>query len=297
MLTISVIIPSYNSEKTIRQCIDSLLNQSVKPLEIIIADSSDDHTPAIIKKEYPTCKLIHFPKKTDPGTARNKAIKISTGDIIACIDSDCVADNNWLKNIREMHENNPTVSAIGGSVIPANDKNDRIGWAGYMAEFREYLPIHKASYVRHIPTCNISYKKSVFEGNRGFNPMYYPQEDMIFNFQITSNGGKILFSPEILVKHYHRSELKNFFQHQKKIGKITAQLIYKFELKGYFVTKFFPFTLPIIPLLALVKWINTIVAFRKMLFSYPVILSSLPYFTVGLYFWLNGFLIGTIRKL
>ena len=72
---LSVIIPSYNSEKTIRKCLDSLLDQTYEgEYEIIVVDSSDDKTPQIVTSLYPKVKLVHFRNKTDPGKARNIGI-------------------------------------------------------------------------------------------------------------------------------------------------------------------------------------------------------------------------------
>ena len=98
---ISVIIPSYNSEHTIEKCLDSLRNQSYRgEHEIILIDSSADTTPQIVSSKYPEIQLIHLEKKTDPGTARNIGIKEAKGDILALIDSDCIAAHDWLDNIK-----------------------------------------------------------------------------------------------------------------------------------------------------------------------------------------------------
>lgn len=291
MIRVSVIIPSYNSEKTIAGCIKSVLNQTFPPEEIIVADSSEDHTSEIIKAHFPEVALIHFRQKTDPGTARNAAIQLATGNIIACIDSDCEAHPNWLENMVHLHEAFPDVAAVGGAVLPANVPDDVIGHAGYLAEFREFLPKRKEGFVRHIPTCNISYKSWVFKKYGGYNPDYYPQEDMIFHYDLTSKGEKIFFSPKILVYHHHRSEKADFFRHQKRIGEITAKLIYLHHLKGYFFVRWYPFTSWSYPLIATLKWVNTIRAFP---FSYlRAHIRSIPYFSMGMLFWLRGFFHGS----
>ena len=57
---ISVIIPSYNSENTIKLCLDSLLSQSTtEEFEIILVDSSVDSTPKIVKSNYGNVQFIH----------------------------------------------------------------------------------------------------------------------------------------------------------------------------------------------------------------------------------------------
>jgi glycosyltransferase involved in cell wall biosynthesis len=73
---VSVVIPSFNSEQTIEKCINALYNQSYEgEYEVLLADSSNDNTRRIILKKYPQVELITFDKQTDPGTARNIAVK------------------------------------------------------------------------------------------------------------------------------------------------------------------------------------------------------------------------------
>jgi glycosyltransferase involved in cell wall biosynthesis len=132
---ISVIIPSYNSEETIEDCIDSLLNQSyADDYEIILVDSSQDRTPELVSRKYPNVKLIHFDKKTDPGTARNTGVQQSRGELIAFIDADCDASTDWLEKIESSHRSSYNI--IGGVVNNGNAENDLVGSAGYIAEFR-----------------------------------------------------------------------------------------------------------------------------------------------------------------
>ena len=101
---ISVIIPSYNSENTIGKCLSSLYNQTYKGnYEVVLADSSQDKTPDIVRDNFPQVQLIHFETKTDPGTARNEAIKKSEGKYILCIDSDCVAASDWIEKMVTYH--------------------------------------------------------------------------------------------------------------------------------------------------------------------------------------------------
>ena len=211
---ISVIIPSYNSESTIQKCLDSLINQSYGgEYEIILVDSSVDSTPQIVSSQYPRIKLTHFDKKTDPGTARNIGIEESKGDLIALIDSDCVAAHDWLEKIDWTHKSHYNI--VGGVVNNGNANDDIVAWAGYIAEFRDFLPEQPKREVMHIPTCNISYKKDIFTKFGYFKGEFYPQEDLVYNYNLWENGEKILLDPGIQVAHHHRSVLRDFLFHKK----------------------------------------------------------------------------------
>ena len=64
---VSVILPSYNSERTIVAVLNALKNQTFsEPYEIILVDSSSDSTPDLVRTNFPDIQFIHLEKKTDP---------------------------------------------------------------------------------------------------------------------------------------------------------------------------------------------------------------------------------------
>ena len=90
MKKVSVIIPIYNSEKYIEQCINSVINQTYKNLEIIVVDdnSTDNSLNKIKNIKDKRIKIIELKNNYGVSTARNKGIDASTGDYICFIDSD-----------------------------------------------------------------------------------------------------------------------------------------------------------------------------------------------------------------
>ena len=94
-MKVSIIIPVHNSEKYILECINSVINQTYKNLEIIIVDDkSTDNTINIIKNiKDKRIKLIKLKQNSGVSIARNKGIEASTGDYICFLDS----DDYWYK--------------------------------------------------------------------------------------------------------------------------------------------------------------------------------------------------------
>lgn len=290
---ISIIIPSYNSEKTIARCLHSLKTQTYEgDYEIIVVDSSEDRTPEIVKDRFPEVYFFHFPQKTDPGTARNYGIEKSHGEIICFIDADCEASPDWLDQLISIHESYP-YEAVGGSVENGNDPDAEVAWAGYMAEFREFLPEYPAREVNHIPTCNISYKRSVFRRIGLFNASFYPQEDLEFNYRLRRAGGKIFFIPSAKVQHHHRTEFKAFLQHQKRVGRVTSQVLQLLPLDGAFLAQNPLLATMASPFLPWVKWWRTIKVLARwksnLLKKHPLAVAILG---IGLFPWALGFLEG-----
>lgn len=294
---ISVIIPSYNSENTIEKCLDSLIAQSYRgKYEIILVDSSEDGTPGIMKNKYPQIQVIRFNNKTDPGTARNAGIGKAGGELVAFIDSDCIAANDWLEKIAKTHESKK-YRVVGGAVCNGNSEHDMVAWAGYLAEFREFLPERKMQEVMHIPTCNISYEKDVFLEFGLFQGKYYPQEDLIYNYNLWKNGEKILMDPQIQVKHTHRTGLRDFLNHQKKIGITTARVLKIIQLEGSFFARRPLIAALFSPFLLMIKFLRTVFVFLK--YRPDIIgkhaLALLPLF-LGLVYWASGFIAGANTK-
>ena len=85
---ISVVIPTYNRRKTIGRSIDSVLNQTLFPSEIIVVDDgSTDGTCDYIQSNFPSIRLLQQPNK-GVSSARNMGIRSSNSDWVALLDSD-----------------------------------------------------------------------------------------------------------------------------------------------------------------------------------------------------------------
>ena len=126
---VSIIMSSYNSEKYIRSCINSILNQSFNDFElIIIDDASSDKTRDIIKS-YQDKRIVFIQNNSNLGLTKNlnKAIKMSKGKYIARIDSDDVCVKERLAVQYDFMEKHPKVDVIGSNAYLINENNRIIG--------------------------------------------------------------------------------------------------------------------------------------------------------------------------
>ena len=125
---ISIIIRTKDEEAWIESCLNSILSQSIKNVEIIIVDNySQDNSLKIFKKFG--LKKIYKIKNYKPGKALNLGISKSTGDYIVCLSPHCIPKGqNWLKNlIKSLNRND--IGAVYGRQLPmsyssALDKRD-----------------------------------------------------------------------------------------------------------------------------------------------------------------------------
>jgi len=103
MITISVIIPVYNSESRLYDCLESILNQSFKDFEVIcINDNSNDNSLEILniyKSNYTNFEVINLHKNQGAGFCRNEGIKIAKGEYLSFVDSDDTISKDFLKEL------------------------------------------------------------------------------------------------------------------------------------------------------------------------------------------------------
>jgi glycosyltransferase involved in cell wall biosynthesis len=111
-MKVSVIIPVYNSEKHIREALDSVLNQTYKNIEIIVVDDgSSDHTPEVIRTHYPMIRYMGQ-KNGGAAKARNLGIREASGEWIAFLDSDDIWLPTKVEQQVEYFKNHPDVGFI-----------------------------------------------------------------------------------------------------------------------------------------------------------------------------------------
>ena len=119
---ISIVIPVYNSFDNIPKILENLTNQTFKPFEVIIIDSSTENLTEnyLINKKF-NFSLIY--KRVNnisyPGKARNIGINLSKGNYLGFIDSKTIPDIHWIKECLALVKN-PIKCVIGGVKVQAN---------------------------------------------------------------------------------------------------------------------------------------------------------------------------------
>jgi len=194
---ISIIITIKNEEKTIGSLLDSLVIQE-KPFEIIVVDAySSDDTEKIISgysKKYP--EICFYKKKGSRGEGRNYGVSKANGQVIAFTDGGCVADKNWLKHLRK--KINEGFDVVAGNTIDT----------GYFEDVKRVNIFYKGYDITY-PSCNLCYKKVLFDKIKGFDPRFITAEDIDLNFRAVDAGGKIAFTKHAII---YRKSAQNLLQ-------------------------------------------------------------------------------------
>jgi GT2 family glycosyltransferase len=131
-MEISIIISTlYKRPKELRECLESILNQSVKPLEVILINSNPNRE---VEKPFEelfkhfrnsgiAVKRIHIPNSSLPH-ARNTGVRFAKGNIILFIDDDVILDREYLKYILRTYYNHPDAMGVQGFITNRISKNN-----------------------------------------------------------------------------------------------------------------------------------------------------------------------------
>src|SRR5665647_867229 len=164
---VSVIVVTYNRPKDVREAVESLLNQSVKPFEVIVIDDGSN-PPSSTKFLTENLKVIRFDQEVGLVNARNYGVNIAKGECIAFIDDDAVAEKNWVKEIQKGLE---SADVIGGPIKPLYQALPPEWWNEKM--FGAYAGVGNAGAgrlgqgleqrARWICGCNMAFRTEVFK--------------------------------------------------------------------------------------------------------------------------------------
>lgn len=281
---ISVVVPCYNAEWSIRNCLQSLLTQDIKhPYEIIVIDSSNDNTAHIIKEEFPTVRLIKLEQQTYPGIGRNIGIREAQGQVIAFIDSDCVAHSRWLN--KAFHNIEKGYSVVGGE-IKNGDKFSYIGVADHVLTFNEFIPGTKRKEVGSMPSCNFIGKKDALKSVEGFPEDMITGEDTTFNYHL-SRKYKLLFDPQVKVIHHGRTTFRKFFRHHYNFGAHSAIARRRTNLPGQIFLNYpwLAFGLPFLRSVRISYRLarDNFLGLLQFIVTYPVIFAGMIVWSYGWY--------------
>jgi len=212
---VSVIVPIYNSEKYLRRCIESIINQSYKNIEIIlINDGSTDNSGEICDAYALDDKRIRviYTKNNGPAAARNIGIENSKGSFIFFIDADDFIENNALNLLVESY-NQHKADIVVGSFNKIRNSNSVYGHNGVFSSSKLLTKQDIIDYAR----CYLKkpnrftlfayswgrlFKSSIIKNNNLlFNSDLHTFEDVAFNFEYLNCTNEVFFLKEAIYNH------------------------------------------------------------------------------------------------
>lgn len=198
MKKVSIIVPIYNEEENLRKCIESLINQTYKELEIIlINDGSTDNSKEIIES-FKDKRIVAIHKKnTGISDTRNIGIDKSTGDYIMFVDSDDYLELNCIERLIETAEKENSEIVMFNYYLETPSKRIEIKLP--KIEARNLKEDKDLLTKIHLGPCTKIFKAELIKDN--LFPLNLKYEDVPFVVEAVIKAGKISFIPDYLY-HY-----------------------------------------------------------------------------------------------
>jgi GT2 family glycosyltransferase len=226
--TVSVAVCTRDRPEQLTRCLQSLLCSSERPLEIVVIDNAprSDATRQVVAR-FPQ---VRYYREPCPGLsrARNTAMAITTGDVIAFADDDVTVDTDWVAKLSRSFED-PKVMLVTGLVLPAELETQ--AQAIFERDFQYFHQGYRARYFdtdyfaklrgKGVPVwsigagANMAIRRSAFQRGYRFSTRLGPGvfggcgEDSEFWYHVMADGWSCFYEPAAAVYHYHRRDLRS----------------------------------------------------------------------------------------
>lgn len=240
MPKVSILVPIYNVEKYLRECLDSLINQTLKDIEIIcINDGSTDNCLQILKeyenKDY-RIKIINKPN-SGYGDSMNKGLAFASGEYVGIIESDDFTDKNMFEDLYKIAKNKNCEVVKSDWFQYWTDKNEnrKMGKISVFKSGKVTNALKDKSMLKITPSIWSAIYKTSFlrENNIRFLPTPGASyQDTSFTFKVFMCAKRVVLTPKAYV-HYRQDNMNSSV---KSKGKIYA-LCNEYEETENFINK------------------------------------------------------------
>ena len=189
MVKVSVIIPVYNVQKYIAKCLDSLVNQTLKDIEIIVVnDGSPDNSQKIVDKyvkKYPQMIKSYIKENGGQGSARNFGIKKAHGEYIGYVDSDdYVREDMFEKLYNKAKEDNLDIAICGNYIVDEDYKVINTELNNYVINDNK-----ENAFFGKLAVWNKIYKKELVDNLEFRSKVWY--EDLDFTVNVLTKAKRV----------------------------------------------------------------------------------------------------------
>ncbi len=234
---ISVIVLNWNGKAHLKECLDSLRNQTFKDSEIILVDNgSTDDSIEYVKNNSPEVKILALGKNTGFCKGNNEGIKISQGEYVVLLNNDTKTDPFWLEELHKAISKNPSVGFCASKII-FYDNQEKIDAAGdgYSlcgAPFKRGHSERRDKYNKEeevFGACAAAaiYRKSMLNDIGLLDEDFFMGfEDGDLSFRAQLRGYKCLYVPKAIVFHRISATIGKLSSRQVYYGQRNVEYVY-----------------------------------------------------------------------
>lgn len=225
---VSVIVPVFNGEETIRTCVESLLELDYPPdrFEVLVVDNRSTDRTRTILRDYPVTVLEEVQIQSSYA-ARNLGIRRSRGEVLAFTDADCVVEHGWLRAIARAIAS-PDAGGVAGPIEAYGTDSPIEQYQAHRAIRAERAYNHKV--LPFAQTANAAYRRSVFDRIGLFNPGILFGGDLDLSWRMQRELGlRLVYEPLAFVWHRHRTTMQGLFALYEKNAIANCLLAQRYD--------------------------------------------------------------------
>jgi len=250
-IALSVVIASHNASAVIAICLGALAAQCRgADVEVIVADSSTDDTPAIVVREFPWAHLLHVDQPLTVPALRGRGIGTARGRVIAILDPYSVAAEDWVRQVIAAHAARPH-AVIGGTVgMYRAESRSLAEWTLYFNEYGLFMPPTIQGETWIVPGSNVTYKRHVlFDGPVPRYPVFWKT---FTNWEVEQSRSPLWLEPGIRVDLYKPIPLSHYLGTRYHHGRCFAGMRVAGASVPIRIGR--ALTTPLVPMLLLWRW-------------------------------------------
>jgi glycosyltransferase involved in cell wall biosynthesis len=204
---VSVVIPAFDRERFLADAIQSVLDQTYQPLEVIVVDDGSRDRSAAVARSFPGVHVIEQ-KHAGPGAARNRGIAASRGDFLAFLDSDDVMPADKLElQVAYLREHPDVGCVLGREQLLFEPGAPWPAWSGITAELAERRPDIAA--LGEAPLMTMVVRAWVFERVGGFDDTHLHGDDADWLLRARQCAPVATLDSKVLYRRVHSGNLSN----------------------------------------------------------------------------------------
>jgi glycosyltransferase involved in cell wall biosynthesis len=226
---ISVVVPAFQAETTIGQCIHSLREQTLSPEEyeiLVVDDGSTDRTAR--EAQRAGAQVLRLPRNAGPAAARNAGIGRACGDIVVFTDADCEPRPDFVASLTEALRD-PAVGGAKGVYL----SNQRALTARFVQlEYEErYCHTARQASIDFVDTYACCFRRADLLRAGGFDPRLRICEDQEMSFRLARSGVRMVFVPGARAVHRHIASLPGYWRKKFRTARWKARVLRKHPRK------------------------------------------------------------------
>jgi cellulose synthase/poly-beta-1,6-N-acetylglucosamine synthase-like glycosyltransferase len=224
MKGISVVIPAYNAEGTIGDCLRAAKSlEYAGDLEVIVVNDGSTDKTADIALTFPMVRVISVPNGGAP-RATNIGIQAAKYDIVVSLDADAMLERDWLQKVVPLFDD-PKIAAVAGYALTGN--RSLVGkFMGYDVELRlDRIGPH----TDHLYTMNTAYRRQILLEIGMFDESLRIAYDGDISRRLVAKGYRLMLNKDAKCTHYWRDDLKGYLKQQYNYAYYRLEIARKFK--------------------------------------------------------------------